>query len=126
MDEYIPYDNDFGDYAPYDIDPLEFIRLITNAKTICTDSFHGTAFSALMKKEFYSFRRFRTKTKESTNNRIEDFLEKLELKERLITGMENPEEISGKIDYSDVTKQLDKWRCESLSYLKNAVNDYEN
>ncbi len=32
----------------YDCMPLEFVSMIKNAKAVCTDSFHGTAFSIIM------------------------------------------------------------------------------
>lgn len=37
----------------YDCSPLEFISMIKNAKAVCTNSFHGTAFSIIMDTPFY-------------------------------------------------------------------------
>lgn len=39
------------------VSPFEFIALINNAKYICTDSYHGTAFSLILNKKFYLFKR---------------------------------------------------------------------
>lgn len=49
---YIPSDDSFPDEALYDVGPSEFINLIRNANYVCTDSFHGSVFSILNKKEF--------------------------------------------------------------------------
>lgn len=49
MDEYVPEDEFFGDEAPYDIDPNDFIALISQAAYVCTDSFHCTVFSIISK-----------------------------------------------------------------------------
>jgi len=122
LDEYIPHDNDFGDFAPYDVDPLDFIHLINNAAIVCTDSVHGTVLSRLANREFYSFRRFRAATKESTNNRVEDLLEKMGLKDRMLTGEELPEDVMKGIAYNGVNALLESWRGESLEYLASALN----
>lgn len=37
----------------YDCSPVEFVSMIKNAKAVCTDSFHGTAFSIIMNTPFY-------------------------------------------------------------------------
>lgn len=39
------------DIMGYDVGPQEFIYLIDHAKCVCTDSFHGTAFSLLFGKK---------------------------------------------------------------------------
>lgn len=37
----------------YDCTPIEFVSMIKNAKAVCTDSFHGTAFSVIMDTPLY-------------------------------------------------------------------------
>ena len=37
----------------YDCTPLEFVNMIRNAKAVCTNSFHGTAFSIIMDTPLY-------------------------------------------------------------------------
>lgn len=51
-DEYIKTDENFADFTPYNIGPLEFIQLIRDAEYVFTDSFHGSVFSLLFKKDF--------------------------------------------------------------------------
>lgn len=57
MNEYIPKDEGFGDLAPYDVAPGDFIALIRDAAYVITDSFHGTVFSLLHHKRFLTFAR---------------------------------------------------------------------
>ena len=40
-----------------DAGPKEFLQILLNADVVCTDSFHGTAFSINFSKEFYCFER---------------------------------------------------------------------
>ena len=47
LDQYVPSDEAFGDYAFYDVSPEDFINLISNADFVCTDSFHGSCFSII-------------------------------------------------------------------------------
>lgn len=58
MDSYNKADRGFGDYTPFDIGPAEFVNLIRNAKYVFTDSFHGSVFSMLYKKQFSIFNRY--------------------------------------------------------------------
>jgi hypothetical protein len=55
---FIRGDERFPDLALYDVGPAEFLNLVRNATFVCTDSFHGTVFSILNEKTFFSFRRF--------------------------------------------------------------------
>ena len=51
-DRYVEEDEKFGDIAPYDVGPEEFLNWIRGAKYVCTDSFHGTCFSIIHHKKF--------------------------------------------------------------------------
>ena len=71
--QYLDADLNFGDVSIEDAGPVEFINLIQNAEYICTDSFHGSVFSVLLKKKFVVFNRYPEKYKSSKNTRIESF-----------------------------------------------------
>lgn len=121
-DQYVKYSDKFADETPYDIGPGEFINLIRNAEYICTDSFHGTVFSIINEKSFFTFRRFNNNSKMSTNSRIDSILSKLTLQNRLLNGDENTEKvISQVIDYEKVNKEIAKFRDESKEFLKKAL-----
>ncbi|MDR1747437.1 MAG: polysaccharide pyruvyl transferase family protein, partial [Spirochaetaceae bacterium] len=63
---------------------VEFFNLIDNAKFVCTDSFHGMAFSIICGKPFYVFERFHGKDKQSQNSRVYNLLDITCLNNRLI------------------------------------------
>lgn len=123
-DEYVKYSDKFADETPYDIGPGEFVNLIRNAKYVCTDSFHGTVFSLINQVEFFTFERFSSKnSKVSTNSRIYSLLELVNLKDRLLKGNENVEEIlNKKINFGEVNQKIEKFRESSRNFLKNALS----
>lgn len=122
LDEFIPSDNNFGDAKPYDIDALDFLNLLKNAEYICTDSFHATALSILFRKEFFTFKRFASGGRESTNNRLESLLDILNLNDRVRQGDESMCSIGRQIQYTKTENILNNWRKESLSFLVNALD----
>lgn len=62
----------FGEDSRIDVAPMEFVRIIKNAETIFTDSFHAMAFSLLFERQFFVFER---NTKTSMSSRIESLAE---------------------------------------------------
>lgn len=122
MDEYIKSDIDFPDYAPYNIGPEEFVNLIRNAEIILTDSFHGTVFSVLNGKNFFTFRRFKEGSVLSTNSRMHSLFNLLNLHERFITADEDVQKaLNLEIDYEKVWNRIDKYRQKSYEYLIKAL-----
>ncbi|NLJ70458.1 MAG: polysaccharide pyruvyl transferase family protein [Clostridiaceae bacterium] len=101
-----------------DAGPLDFLALINSASVVLCDSFHGTAFSIILHKDFYTFGCYNSGIDIST--RMKDLLEMLSLEERYVT---NNNFICGKpIDYREVEKQLSIHRKESIKFLKNALD----
>lgn len=122
-DEYVKYSDIFADITPYDIGPREWINLIKNAEYVCTDSFHGTVFSLIFNKTFFNFRRYDSKSKASTNSRLDSLLNLVEVSnERILVGNEDIKEVlKYKIDFNKVNINLDKIRKESKEWLFNAI-----
>lgn len=122
-DEYVKYSDKFCDYAPYDIGPAEWINLIRNAEYVCTDSFHGTVFSLINNTKFFTFERYSNKnSKVSTNSRIYSLLGIVDLKERILSGTENVDDvIKMQINFDNVNEKLDKFRESSKRFLKNSI-----
>ena len=109
---------------PFNVSPKDFITLIKNASCIFTDSFHGTIFSIIYNKDFYTFKRFKSNDKNNQNSRIMDLLKKLQLTERLI---DNSNYISKKhINYDMVNNKLSTLKQKSLSFLSNSLKNIEN
>lgn len=99
----------------YDVSVEEFIALFKNAKFILTNSFHGTAFSLILRKDFYSVRQ-----NIPQDERIENVLTQLNLSHRFLS----PDQIHDipPIDYSDFDKHLSKFRNHSREYLLNTIS----
>lgn len=122
-DEYVKYSDKFADIAPYDIGPKEFLNLIRNAEYVCTDSFHGTVFSLINNKNFFTFERYSSKNgKVSTNSRIYSLLGIMNLEKRILKGTEKIEEvIQYKIDFEIVNEKLKEFRENSKKFLIQAL-----
>lgn len=123
-DEYVKYSDIFADETPYDIGPAEWINLIRNAEYVCTDSFHGTVFSLINNTKFFTFERYSNKnSKVSTNSRIYSLLEIVNLKERILSGTENVEDVlEYNIDFDKVNTKLADFRNESKAFLEKALS----
>lgn len=124
-DEYVKYSDKFADETPYDIGPKEFLNLIRNAQYICTDSFHGTVFSLINNKEFFTFERYSSKNgKVSTNSRIYSLLGIMNLQNRVLKGNEEIEKVLNyEIDFNIVNEKLSEFRENSKKYLIQALTN---
>lgn len=124
IDEYVKADEECSDIKLYDVDPGQFLNLIRNAKYICTDSFHCSVFSIQYKKEFFTFRRFASSNKQSTNSRLDTLFNITGINGRLLVGDEDISKVmQTKTDYSSVHERLGKIREESYRYLVTALED---
>lgn len=47
----------YADILPYEVGPAEWLALLDNAQEVCTDSFHGVAFSINFKKPFAAIKK---------------------------------------------------------------------
>ena len=101
-----------------DIGPADFVSLFENADIIFTNSFHGTAFSVNLGKNFYTVLSRAGKK----NSRMTSLLSILELDSRIIY-QEDDEKISyTKYDVSKVQELLQTEREKSVEYLRAALN----
>ena len=92
--------------------PEEFVDVIRNAACVVTTSFHGTAFSVIFNRPFYTIR-----LNDGRDTRSESLLGTLSLEERIVDVDACP--IFSDIDYSVVNKKLEKLRKESQDFLIN-------
>ena len=124
IDEYVEADEACSDIRLYDVDPGQFLNLIRNAKYVCTDSFHCSAFSIQYEKNFFTFRRFSNTSRQSTNSRLETLFNMTGIEDRLIVGNENIKKVlTIKTDYSLVRERLRKNIEESYKYLTTALEN---
>lgn len=102
----------------FKIGPAEFIGLFCNASYIVTDSFHGTAFSLIFNRKFWSL----SSRKES---RITSLLDILGLSNRIIYFDEKvPNDLTLDINYVDANVKFEQYRQNALSVIKEMI--YEN
>lgn len=99
----------------------EFIYLLENATWVCTDSFHATALSINLHKNFTEFLRFDDKDKTSQNSRIYDVLNTFGLHDRLYSS--DDENCAMPIDYSKPSAILECLRKDSSDWLLNAIEN---
>lgn len=97
-----------------DAGPDEFLTLIKNAKAIITNSFHGTIFSIIFQKEFYTITRL------NRNSRMESILKIVDMEDRLIDKVEELENIKEQ-DYKKSYDKLKSEKEKSRDFLKKAL-----
>ena len=108
----------FADFTHHYPSPADFLSLMLHADYIVTNSFHGTAFSINLNKDFTAI----CPNKFST--RVTHILNTLGLMSRLINGhnvSEINEENISPIRYDKVNNVLEQKREEAILYLKNAL-----
>lgn len=121
MDEFVETDEQFGDEAPYDVDPNDFIKYIKDAEYVLTDSFHCSAFSIQFHQKFMTFYRFAVGSKGGRNSRIDSLFNVLGVpRDHIYQG--DISRVDAPINWDEVDEKLVKLRNESLTYLKDALS----
>lgn len=97
-----------------------FIWLIHHAEAIITDSYHGTIFSLLFHKDFYTFVRFSENDPICQNSRIRQLDAYFNIKDHIIGSNDS---LDGKklIDYDSFEDRLRVLRKQSIDFLKRAL-----
>lgn len=108
--DYVNWYSSFSSHSPTD-----FLGLFANAEYIVTNSFHGTAFSIIYNKPFY------TVPHKTRGSRMIDLLNSLEINDRLIKKDEDIKDISNSIDYDKVESKLLEQKDRSMVFLKKAL-----
>jgi len=104
-----------ADHVIYNAGPSEFVGLFANATCVCTNSFHGTAFSIIYRKPFW------TVPHNATNSRMADLLRRIELSNRQLSSPAQFPETPLEIDYSVPALLLNRHRRRSIDFLKNSL-----
>ena len=94
----------------------EFLGLFKYAKCIVTVSFHGTVFSVLFRKDFYSLTNY-------MQDRAQQFLEGIGLDDRLVsTSKDNIIDFYVKsINYNKIDDKLRRLKYSSLEYIQSSL-----
>lgn len=123
MDEYVPEDEKFGDEAPYYVDPNDFVKYISKATYVCTDSFHCSVFSIIFHRQFMTFYRFANTSKTGRNSRIDSLFNVLGInKKHIYNGEDIQKNINEPINWQEVDRNLSQLRNESIEFLNKALN----
>lgn len=100
-----------------DISPEQWLYLVHNATCIVTNSFHGTAFSILYRKNFY------VELSSATNSRLSHITDIFGLKSRIVNCNAVSEIENCNFDTADI--ELSKIRIEATNFLKDALLEEE-
>lgn len=101
--------------------PEEFLWLIDNAAAVFTDSYHGTIFSLLYHKEFFTFERFKKGDPVNQNSRIEQLNQWFGISDRILYEGKDLAQCEP-MDYTRFEQRLAEERTHSLAYLKEALS----
>ena len=96
-----------------DASPEEWLRLVHNAKYVVTNSFHGTAFSIIYRKDFY------LELPKFAPSRLINITSILGLSDRIVNKAEC-DNVSA-CDYSTADTVLPQLRDASIKYLESAL-----
>ena len=111
---------DMNNFNHYVVGPEEFIFLLANASLVCTNSFHGVAFSILFQRPFLNIEYVDAMT-EGMSMRIPSVLKMFGLENRTATvgnfKMDSPLEI----DFSTRNKILSYERAKAFNFLSGAL-----
>lgn len=106
----------------FDAGPAQFLGLFQNASFVVTNSFHGTAFSIIYRKPFYTLVNNKLPPEKALSSRISTLLNTLKLQERMISAEEKiPQNNVVEVDYSIAEIILGQERQNSINFLKNAL-----
>jgi hypothetical protein len=95
--------------------PGDFLSLMTNAEYVVTNSFHGTAFSINLNKQFCVY------LPSSFSTRLVSLLKLCNLEHRLLNDEITDSQIQEVIDYGEINKALNSERIKAINFLKVAT-----
>ncbi len=102
-----------ADKTVYYASPGDFLSLMYYADYVITNSFHGTAFSINLNKQFWVY------APSMFSSRVSSIIRLLGLENRMIDGDIPESEIDDIIDYEKVNQKLDLERSRAMSFLKD-------
>lgn len=101
----------------FDAGPAEFLSLFANASHVVTTSFHGTAFSLIFEKPFY------TMIKNYKSQRMTDLLEMVGLSDRIYSS--NIKVSDEPIDFSGCREVISTERERGYDYIRRVIEDVQ-
>lgn len=120
LEKYRAIDDTYGDEAPYNVGPNEFVKYIRNAEYVVTDSFHCTVFSHIFHKNFLTFYRS-SAGKNARNSRIDSLISVLGSSKNKLYAVGGMKGIDAEVDWNAVDRNLSALRESSMNFLKDAL-----
>lgn len=105
------------DYYLRDIGANEFVNLINNSKYFVANSFHATALSIILNKQFALVSPYYSPL------RLTDILEIAQIENRIINCEEDISKAMDSINYDEVNKIIEPLRTESQNYLLDSLEE---
>ena len=114
---------DYGDIVYDGVGPGEFVHLVHHADYVCTDSFHGTVFSIIYGRRFFTFKRYKDESKASENSRVYTLLKMIGHLERMVESAADMRvQYQKRIDYTSIHERVAVCRYDSEVYLQNEID----
>ena len=103
--------------------PSELITYIYKAEIVITDSFHGTAMSIQLAKNFFSYKQKNQDNVPDISDRVQTIINKFNLNNHIITNYQQSYEALSHIQYDryELDKQIDIEREKSQKYLTHSL-----
>lgn len=115
----IPLESDDKMLNIRDFGPAEFLGLYNSASFVLTTSFHGSIFSLIFEKPFYTI----TPASKNNNSRQQSLMDMVNLQDRLLTeGSSIDLKNMNEIDFEKVKEKLNTQIGISINYLKEALH----
>ena len=111
---------DIGEKCNYIIGPSEFVYLLQNSKMNFVDSFHGTVFSIIFNRPFYTFNRPDQQGFGNMNSRFDTVISLFHLENRYVKDFDSFR-IDDSLCFEEANKILKKEKNKSLEYLKKSL-----
>lgn len=99
-----------GHALEMEVPPQRWLSLIGGAAHVLTDSFHASAFSAILNRPCTTVRRYREDDPESKNSRVDQLLRSLN-----VQGLEAPDWPQVNARLSELSAQGRKWLLDAVS-----------
>lgn len=115
----------FGFIIPDYENPAIYLSLIKHAKLIFTTSFHGTIFSTIYRKNFYTIK---NGGMYGEDDRVLTLVKSLKIEDRVIPyDFDNSFDYLKKVDYENYEKILPVLKLKAETYIKNNIGEiYES
>ncbi|MBQ8042981.1 MAG: polysaccharide pyruvyl transferase family protein [Clostridia bacterium] len=111
--KYNAYENEL--MSLYSKGPVDFVNAFKNAGYVVTNSFHGTVFSLIYERKFYSV------LPKERAGRIKDLLGDLELGSRIVQDVQQIN-LEDEIDYTTTKDKIESLKAKSIEYLKKGID----